>query len=91
MVRDVSYTFWEYSITYRDVESLCCTPKANGTFYVNCTSIEKNKGSNFFQINLQIHFNLIPNLNGMYLEFDKVILNFTRWDKYLRIAYIFVE
>ena len=40
MVTDGNYTCGsEHSITYRDVESLCCTPATNITLCVNCTQI----------------------------------------------------
>lgn len=33
----------EHSLTYRFVQSLCCTPETDKTLYVNSTSIEKGK------------------------------------------------
>ena len=40
---DGSY-FYEHSIMYRFIESLCCTPETNVTLHINSTSI-KNKCS----------------------------------------------
>ena len=50
MVTDGSCTCGEHSITYRVVESLCCTPEANLTLCVNYTSIKK-KLPKLFHIN----------------------------------------
>ena len=41
MVTVGNYTCGEHSITYRDVESLYCTPETNITLCVNCASIKK--------------------------------------------------
>ena len=43
MVTDGSYTCSEHSITYRVVQSLCCTPETNVTLYVNDMSIKKKQ------------------------------------------------
>jgi len=53
MVAGASYTCGEHSITYRLVESLCCTPETNTIFCVNYTSIKKKslkKKSSSFQL-----------------------------------------
>ena len=42
MVMDGSYTSDEHSMTYRAVESLCCTLETNVTLYVNYTSINQS-------------------------------------------------
>ena len=43
MVMDGSYTCGKHSITYREVESLHCTPKTNVTLCVNYDQIKKLK------------------------------------------------
>jgi len=47
-VTDGSYTCSEDSMTYRDVESLCCAPETNVTLCVSCTqkTITKPKIAN---------------------------------------------
>lgn len=53
------YTYGEHSTMYRIVESRCCIPETNITFYVNYTSIKKVKyirGKNIHGSSLCIFF-----------------------------------
>ena len=55
MVTDGDYTYGEQIVTYQLIKSLCCTPEANITLYVNCASVIKNlknKRSNLSNVNI---------------------------------------
>ena len=44
---DSSYTCNEHSITYKLVESLCCTPETNVTLGVNYTQNNNSNNDNY--------------------------------------------
>ena len=61
-----SYTSGEHSITYKFVESLCCTRETNVTLCVNCT--KKMSQSKIILYKILVYLAPLEHISRIYLQ-----------------------